>query len=47
MSLVLREYRTISRISGPLLFVEAVNDVGYNSSSESSLRTVRSVEDRF
>jgi V/A-type H+-transporting ATPase subunit B len=30
MSLVLREYRTISRISGPLLFVEAVQDVGYN-----------------
>jgi V/A-type H+/Na+-transporting ATPase subunit B len=30
MSLVLREYRTISRISGPLLFVEAVKDVGYN-----------------
>jgi V/A-type H+-transporting ATPase subunit B len=30
MSLVLREYRTISRISGPLLFVEAVRDVGYN-----------------
>lgn len=30
MSLVLREYRTISRISGPLLFVEAAKDVGYN-----------------
>ncbi len=30
MSMVLREYRTISRISGPLLFVEAVKDVGYN-----------------
>jgi V/A-type H+-transporting ATPase subunit B len=30
MSLILREYRTISRISGPLLFVEAVKDVGYN-----------------
>jgi V/A-type H+-transporting ATPase subunit B len=30
MSVVLREYRTISRISGPLLFVEAVRDVGYN-----------------
>ncbi len=30
MSLLLREYRTISRISGPLLFVEAVKDVGYN-----------------
>ena len=30
MSQVLREYRTISRISGPLLFVEAVKDVGYN-----------------
>jgi len=30
MSLVLREYRTISRISGPLLFVEAVKDIGYN-----------------
>ncbi len=30
MSVVLREYRTISRISGPLLFVEAVKDVGYN-----------------
>ena len=30
MSLVLREYKTITRISGPLLFVEAVKDVGYN-----------------
>jgi V/A-type H+-transporting ATPase subunit B len=30
MSLVPREYRTISRISGPLLFVEAVKDVGYS-----------------
>jgi V/A-type H+-transporting ATPase subunit B len=30
MSLVLREYRTITRISGPLLFVEAVNDVGFD-----------------
>ena len=30
MSLALREYKTISRISGPLLFVEAVKDVGYN-----------------
>ena len=30
MSLVLREYRTITRISGPLLFVEAVKDVGFD-----------------
>ena len=30
MSLILREYKTITRISGPLLFVEAVKDVGYN-----------------
>jgi len=29
MSLVLREYRTIARISGPLLFVEAVKGVGF------------------
>jgi len=29
MSLVLREYRTIGRISGPLLFVEAVRGVGF------------------
>jgi len=29
MSLVLREYKTITRISGPLLFVEAVKDVGF------------------
>jgi len=30
MSSVLREYRTITRISGPLLFVEAVKDVGFD-----------------
>jgi V/A-type H+-transporting ATPase subunit B len=30
MSVILREYKTITRISGPLLFVEAVKDVGYN-----------------
>jgi V/A-type H+/Na+-transporting ATPase subunit B len=30
MSLILREYKTITRISGPLLFVESVKDVGYN-----------------
>jgi len=29
MSLVLREYKTIARISGPLLFVEAVKGVGF------------------
>jgi V/A-type H+-transporting ATPase subunit B len=29
MSLILREYKTITRISGPLLFVEAVRDVGF------------------
>jgi V/A-type H+-transporting ATPase subunit B len=29
MSLIMREYRTISRISGPLLFVEAVKGVGF------------------
>jgi len=29
MSLVLREYRTVTRISGPLLFVEAVKGVGF------------------
>jgi len=29
MSLVMREYRTITRISGPLLFVEAVKGVGF------------------
>jgi V/A-type H+-transporting ATPase subunit B len=30
VSLILREYKTITRISGPLLFVESVKDVGYN-----------------
>jgi V/A-type H+-transporting ATPase subunit B len=29
MSLVLREYKTVGRISGPLLFVEAVRGVGF------------------
>jgi len=29
MSLILREYKTITRISGPLLFVEAVKGVGF------------------
>lgn len=29
MSMILREYKTIARISGPLLFVEAVKDVGF------------------
>jgi len=29
MSLVLREYRTVTRISGPLVFVEAVKGVGF------------------
>ena len=29
MSLMLREYRTITKIAGPLLFVEAVTDVGF------------------
>jgi len=30
MNLILREYKTVTRISGPLLFVESVKDVGYN-----------------
>lgn len=29
MSLILREYKTVTRISGPLLFVEAVKGVGF------------------
>jgi len=29
MSVILREYKTITRISGPLLFVERVHDVGF------------------
>jgi len=29
MSLMLREYRTITKIAGPLLFVEAVTGVGF------------------
>ena len=29
MSLILREYKTITRISGPLLFVEAATGVGF------------------